>query len=889
MTETLLTIKYFIPAARSKQVSRPRLIAKLNDGLHRKLTLISAPAGFGKTTLVVDWLEDLEARNAVETQSNVKFAWLSLDESDNDQPRFLLYFISSLVHHGVIGATVGEDLMRMLQSSPAAPINSILIKLINALSAASQKIMFVLDDYHLIELQSIHDALNFLIRNMNPQLHLVIVTREDPQLSQAKLRAKDQLTEVRAADLRFTPDEASEYLGNVMGLDLEPEEIITLDCRTEGWITGLQLAAISLQGRKDTSALINSFSGTHRYVVDYLIEEVLDQQPEATREFLLQTSILAQLTGSLCDAVTSKMNSQHTLESLEKSNLFIIPLDNDRHWYRYHHLFADLLGTRLQRQETAGSKDVAVEELHISASKWYEENGMDVEAFHHAALANDYDRAERLIEGEGLPISFRGIVSPVLYWFDSLPESIFISRPSLWVTYAMTLLTIGQVGQAEEKLLAAENALKDARDNELNKDLVGRIACIRANMAVGSKDIGILLEQLDSAFENLDPKNLTYRSAATWNLGVAFEFQGKREAAREAFSEALKDSEFSGNIYIQALASTGLANIQLAQNQLKEAEKSYWRVLDLVGDLPIPVGVHIHYCLGKIYYEWNKLDLARIHADECLILAEPFKEQNDTFYACRLLLAKLNFTEGDIAGAQRLVDEVEQSISKMNFPILIQEFVETRVSWLVISGDIEGAAELAEKSNDNRTKIRNLIARGKNLRAIAMLDADFKMAVGSDLRDDMLKALVLLSIAHNAEGDHDKALRVLDEGLSMAKTGGFIRTFVDEGPQMAELLYSLYSGGKKTEYIQTVLAAFPIEESSTMPREVGGEWIEPLSNRELEVLQLIAEGLTNQEVGSKLFLSLNTVKVHTRNIFSKLRVNNRTQAVSKARALGLLN
>jgi LuxR family maltose regulon positive regulatory protein len=889
MPETLLSTKFFIPTGRPQLVSRPRLNEKLNGGLQRKLTLISAPAGFGKTTLVADWLKNLEGEGDGEKQSKVLSAWLALDESDNDPTRFYSYFISSLTHFKVIGDVVGNDLLSMLQSPQMSSIEGVLTELINALSRISQKIIFVLDDYHLIDLQSVHDTLGFLLENSPQQFHLAIATREDPQISLGRLRAGGQLTELRAIDLRFTSDEAADFLNEAMGLELTSGDVAKLESRTEGWIAGLQLAAISLQGRENPTELINSFTGSHRFVVDYLIEEVLDQQLEDVQQFLLQTSILDQLNGSLCDAVTGEVNSQQILENLEWSNLFIIPLDNDRHWYRYHHLFADLLGTRLQRQETTGIREVSVEELHIRASKWYEENGMEVEAFHHAALANDFDRAERLIEGNGLPISFRGIAAPVLSWLDSLPVPILNSHPSFWVSYAMTLLTIGQVDQAEEKLLAAENALEDAEDNGFTRDLFGRIATIRANIAVGPRQAETILEQLKIAFNNLDPQNLTYRTAAIWNLGIAHEFQGNREAAREAYSEAITKSKIAGNVYIQVLASTGLANIQLAQNQLREAEKTFKRVLNLVGDLPIPVGVHVHHCLGQIYYEWNEQDLAKKHANECLILAKPFKDQNDTYYECRLLLAKIHFAEGDLESAKRLLDEVGQSFSTTQFPNLFYALVETRVRWLLKGGHIEEAFDLAEEHDNSRSKSRVFIAQGKYSNALEILDAENKKAEEMDLRDEVLASLILRAITHSAMSDQDKALSLLEEGIRMAKPGGFIRIFVDEGSQMAKLLYSLISEDKNTEYIQKVLAAFPVEQSSKKLSEVEGEWIEPLSEREIEVLQLIAEGMTNQEVGSKLFLSLNTVKVHTRNIYSKLHVNNRTQAVSKAKGLGLLD
>ena len=393
MTTPLLTTKLYIPPVRPELVPRPRLIEKLNEGLHRKLTLISAPAGFGKTTLVTEWLDNLRLDAKKETQIKNRIAWLSLDEGDNDPTRFLSYFIAALNQIEGIDATFGKGAQSMLQSPQTPPTEAIITSLINEFAEVTDKYVFVLDDYHLIEAQPIHETLSFLLEHLPSQLHLVNVTREDPHLPLARLRSQDQLTELRVTDLRFTSSEAAEFLTKVMGLSLSLEEITALETRTEGWIAGLQMAAISLQGRADTASYIQAFTGSHRFVLDYLVEEILQRQPELVRSFLLQTSVLDRLSGPLCDAITGQEDGRGTLEALERSNLFIVPLDDKRQWYRYHHLFADVLQARSMEEQPHQAPI-----LHRRASEWYEKNGSPADAVHHALASEDFERVAVLAE-----------------------------------------------------------------------------------------------------------------------------------------------------------------------------------------------------------------------------------------------------------------------------------------------------------------------------------------------------------------------------------------------------------------------------------------------------------------------------------------------------------
>src|SRR5215211_3078544 len=399
MSTPILATKLYVPPPQSRVVLRPRLTERLDEGLHRRLTLISAPAGFGKTTLLSDWVAGCERLAA----------WLSLDEADSDPTRFLAYLVAALQ---TIAPNIAEGVLGALQSPQPPPTESILTVLLNEVTTVEDEIVLVLDDYHLIDATAVDDALTFLLEHLPPRMHLVIATREDPNLPLARLRARGQLGELRAADLRFTPSEAAEFLEGVMGLSLSAEDIAALEDRTEGWIAGLQLAALSMQGHKDATSFIESFTGSHRFVLDYLVEEVLQQQPEGVQALLLRTSILERLCGPLCDAVLldPAASGQKTLEYIERANLFLVPLDNERHWYRYHHLFAELLQQRLQQSaaSSAGDEVGDVAELHRRASGWYEDNGLEIEAFRHAAAAHDVERAERLVEGEGIPLQFRG-------------------------------------------------------------------------------------------------------------------------------------------------------------------------------------------------------------------------------------------------------------------------------------------------------------------------------------------------------------------------------------------------------------------------------------------------------------------------------------------------
>ncbi|WP_219836907.1 LuxR C-terminal-related transcriptional regulator [Paenibacillus sp. R14(2021)] len=619
MYTSIMVTKLYIPAPRPKAVLRRRLTERLSDGFHRKLTLISAPAGYGKTTLICEWLAEC-GRPA---------AWLSLDKGDNELTRFLTCIISSL---RMLAENIGEGVLAVLQSPQLPPIESILTALLNEIAVIPAPFILVLDDYDAVNSESIDDAVSFLLDHLPTHMHLVMITCETPRIPLARLRARDQLTELRVADMKFTLSEAEVFLNQAMGLNLSMDHIAALESRTEGWVAGLQLAALSIQGDYGADQLIQSFTGSHHFVLDYLVEEVLQRQPEAVQTFLLRTSILDRLCGSLCDDVMldPAVSGMEFLIDLDRKNLFVVPLDHERCWYRYHHLFADLLRRRLQ--ESLDGSNIA--KLHERASVWYEDNGFEIEAFHHAVESQDIERAGRLLEGEGAPLHLRGAAGLSLNWLESLPAAELDARPALWVIYGSALLIAGKPTRVEHKLRAAEAALEGVEQDAAIRDLTGLIAATRATLAllmmagnpdrpdrnlqaaetfmqnsesedktdglveviahgrdagIGAKhEIETVIEQSRRALEYLRPDNLPVRTAAAWMLGVACQRRGDRSGAHEAFNEVITNSQTMGHKLMAVVANIGLGQLQEAENRPDLAVKSYQEALLLAGDMPLP-------------------------------------------------------------------------------------------------------------------------------------------------------------------------------------------------------------------------------------------------------------------------------------------------------------
>jgi len=883
MPEPLLQTKLYVPPTRPIIVLRPRLIEKLNGGIHCKLTLISAPAGYGKTTLVSEWT----------ASCGKPVAWLSLDERDNDPARFLIYFVSAL---RTIKADIGDGVLRSLQSPQPPPTESILTVLLNEITTIPENFVIVLDDYHVIDSKPVALALTFLIEHLPPQIHLVIATREDPLLPLARLRARGQLIELRAADLRFTPAETTDFLNRVVGLNLSSENINALETRIEGWIAGFQLAALAmhtLQGKQDTANFIQSFTGSHHFVLDYLIEEVLQQRSENVQTFLLRTSILERMCGPLCEAVLGfpSATGQQTLEYLERANLFIVPLDIEKRWYRYHHLFAELLRQRLHLSDiTFKEEGESLAELHRRASQWFEDNGLELEAFQHAIAAKDIERAERLIQGKGMPLYFRGGAVPILKWLESLPTTVLDARPSLWVTSASATLTIGLVAGVEQKAQAAEAALQFAEQNDITRDLIGRIASVRATLAVTQHQVETIITQSRRALEYLHPNNLPERAGIIWKLAYAYQLQGNRTAARLAYTEALSTCEAIGRTVIAMMAAIGLGNIQEAENQVVIAAETYQLALKLGGDPPPPPACDAHLGLARIFYQWNDLDTAQKHAEKSIPLAQQIVNTDRTVL-CELFLARLMIAKGNVAGAAVLLAQAYQTAVQQNFVHRILDLAAQRVIVLIYQGNLEAAALLSQKHQLPLSQARVYLAQGETSEALSVLEPLRQQMEAKGWVDEQLKVMVLQAVALHAKGKKDKAVQMLGEALAMAEPGGFIRIFVDEGNPMAQLLLETATRGIMPDYIGKILAAFETQKQNREikpDQPINQTLIEPLSQRELEILQLLAKGLSNRKIGAQLFLALDTVKGHNRNIFYKLEVQTRTEAVVRAYELGLL-
>jgi LuxR family maltose regulon positive regulatory protein len=914
MSAPILATKLFIPPPRSKIVHRPRLIAGLNEGIsaNHKLTLISAPAGFGKTTLVSEWVAHCER----------PVAWLSLDEEDNDPTRFLTYLVTTLQ---MIMANIGEGVLGALQSPQPPAIESILIALLNEITTILDPFILVLDDYHVIDSKPVDEALAFLLEHLPPQMHLVITTREDPHLPLARLRARGQLTELRAADLRFTPAEAADFLNPVMGLNLSAEDVSALETRTEGWIAGLQLAAISMHGLQDTAGFIKSFTGSHHFVLDYLMEEVLQQESESIRTFLLRTSILDRLCGPLCDSVlgSPSTSGQETLEYLERANLFIVPMDNERRWYRYHHLFADVLRMHL----TAEQPD-QVSALHRRASEWYEHNGSAADAIRHALAAGDFERAATLVE-RTIPETRRnrqGATVTELGWLKALPDELVRFRPVLCVDYAYALFGGGEPEAVEARLRDAERWLGTPADTagmvvvdeEEFRRLPGMIALLRGARALARGDMPETAKNARRALDLAPADAPLMLGGAASQLGLVAWTSGDLDTARRMTADGMANVRLAGYISSAIGGSIVLADIQIAQGRLHEAMTTYERALQWAAEPGAPVqrgAADMYVGMSALQCEHNDLKTA----EQLLLTSQALGElagmpQNP--YRWRAAMARIREVQGDPDGALDLLDQAERlyngAFSPNVRPIAARKTrvwaaqgrLDESLAWAREQGlSVENELSYLREF-DHITLVRVLLACYQGDRtdrsiqeAMGLLERLRKAAEEGGRNGSLIEILVLQAMACHAQGDVASALIPLQHALSLAEPEGYIRMLVDEGPPMAQLLFEAASRGIMPDYTGKLLAAFEAEKRPVPgPGKIEDKpglppaqpLIDPLSQRELTILQLIAQGLSNREIGERLFLALDTVKGHNRRIFEKLQVQSRTEAIARARELGLL-
>ena len=947
MPAPILATKLYIPPPRANVVSRPRLVERLNEGLQRKLTLISAPAGFGKTTLVSEWIAALAPSTLpLGEGAGVRLAWLSLDEADGDPARFLTYLVAALQ---TIMADIGEGLLGALQSPQPPPTEALLTTLLNEITSLPNNIVLVLDDYHGIDSRPVDEALAFLLKHLPPQMHLVITTREDPDLPLARMRARGQLTELRAADLRFTPAEAAEFLNQMMGLNLSGEDIAALDKRTEGWITGLQLAALAMQGsfstqgRPDASRFIQSFTGSHRFVLDYLVEEVLGRQEPEIQEFLLKTSILDRMNASLCEALIGDSgkkvaDSAARLDYLERANLFVVALDNQRGWYRYHHLFADLLRDQLAQRlpdQTAA--------LHLRAGDWFEGCGLLEEAIAHTLASGEMERAARLVERIAIQMFVGEQQSILSRWIDALPESVVKARPWLCLYHAWAHHWVGLRGQVEEWLVSAETAL--ARIPSApgqpgssaiaglmtpieRRSLLGHITAIRAYNMLTSGDLPGVMELAPRALTLLS-EGEHVRTTLAVALGGAYWGQGNVLAAQDAFETARANALRGGHRYLSVPSACYVGMQQTKRALLHEAYETYSRARELAiapDGSEVPVAGFPNIKMGDLLREWNDLPAASLLVVKGVEQATQLG-QADVLTDAYVALARLDLAQGAFDEVWEALRKADDLVRRTSIdPFIVCWLEDCRVRSLLASGDLDAAMRWATDSGLTTDGVlsyhydlhhinlaRVFVAQGAADRsgpwlsqALALLGRLQAAAVQAGWVQEEIKCGILQALAIQAQGNRQSALEALERVLLLAEHGGYIRLFGDEGEPMRLLISDFklqiekQSGGQihpLTGYVEKLLAAFtppaavpqPKIGNLLVPGSLQGKalMIEPLSERELEVLKLLRTEMSGPEIARELIVSLNTLRTHTKNIFNKLDVNNRRAAVHRAEQLDM--
>lgn len=916
----LLRTKLFVPQVQQHLVVRQRLLQRLEAGQQRTLTLVSAPAGFGKTTLVRAWLGS----------SGRPAAWLSLDEGDNDPVRFLAYLVAALQ---TVAPAVGASLPggAGAHGPQPPPSEAILTMLINDISAVSDPFVLVLDDYHRVDAEPIDRALTFLIEHLPPQLHLIITTRQDPALPLARLRARGQMTELRASDLRFTPDEAAEYLNQVMGLDLSAADIAALEGRTEGWIAGLQLAVLSLQGHQDVPGFIRAFAGDHRFIADYLVDEVLQRQPADVRAFLLQTSILDRLHGPLCDAVTGQVGGAAQLEALARGNVFVVPLDDQRRWYRYHHLFADVLRSHLQQEQPA-----LVPMLHQRASAWYAEHAALDDAIRHAQAGQDHDRAADLIE-RALPPLRRGRLGVTLHgWLQGVPDDVLRRRPVLTVTAAWALMAVGEFDGADARLQDAERWL-DATGNDPDahisaanglpeelRRVPGMVSAYRAAhaQALGRQDDA--MRHAQQALERTDADEHLVRGAAAALLGLAHWSRGELNAAVEQFAAGMAHLD---QMDMEADVITGDLNIsamQVAQGRLREATRTLEQAVQRARQQRDPGLYGLSDLLvrqSEIACERNLLALAHEQLQTSQQVARGIGVMHN-HARWTIALAQVRAAEGDLDGALTLLDEAERRYERDYAPNL-RPIPALRARIWIAQGRMDAALDWARAAHLAPTDDLSYLREFEHLTLARLLLAEHtQTATTTDLQQlttfvqrllraaeegdrvgSVIEAFLLLAHAQTLASDQPAALAALARALQLAEPDGYVRLFLDAGPPVGELLatYAAQRTQPVSAHVRQVLAAVRLPGASaadttaptpTIPpahhaRDNDND-VEALSARELDVLRLLATEMSGPEIARELSVSLNTLRTHTKNIYSKLGVSTRRAAVRRATELTLL-
>lgn len=917
---SLLATKLYIPALRPHRVPRPRLTARMQAGTAGPLTLVSAPAGFGKSTLLSEWIH----------AGGRPVAWVSLDEGDNDPIRFLGYLVTALQK---LRPGLGEDALtalRHVQSPSPQALDAILTSLLNEIHATAADLVLVLDDYHAVDSPEVHRIVQFLLDRLPPRLHLVLATRVDPPLHLSRLRARGQLCELRARDLRFTSQEAADFLNQAMGLALSTAEVEALEERTEGWAVGLQMAALSLQGRRnveDVEAFIAQFTGSHRFVLDYLTDEVLSRQPAPVREFLLRTAILTRLSAPLCDALLEgdpgQEDGQSILETLDAANLFLIPLDDTRTWYRYHHLFGTLLRHQLERQ--VGPAGVAA--LHERAGDWYAAHGYPEDALEHALAAGALDRATELISEHALPRLMAADAGTVIRWIRALPPEWLDRRPELRLTYAWALVAQLELKAAEAQLRAAEQTLAGAAPAGAGAEVEAHLLTLRGLLVRTAGQNREAIELYRQAFARLEEDGGFLRGILSLELGTAYLTTGDLTAAEAAFEAARTASDRAGNTFAALGAEWHLAEILVARGRLHDAlALARWslRRAEERGGRNAPGAAMAHGILAELHREWNDLPAAVELAGRAWELGKRGEIANGLLVGS-LYMGRVLQSLGDFPGALAALDRAEAIMARTGQPGWIAIIhllrcgiqlaqsraegnpaaLEDAARWArdfgLLSGWRQGFAE--KLPGIHRCEFpylivaRILAAQGDTGTALEVLETIRAGAEQGGRVHSLIEILILEALIREGCGEREAALAGLRRALALAEPEGFVRIFVDEGPELAGLVRQAAPEAVSPDYARRLAEAFgteaPEPPASPAPPAVlavppSQELPETLSGREVEVLQLIATGLSNADAGRRLFIAPSTVKKHLENIYAKLGTRNRTQAIARAREAGLL-
>lgn len=889
----LLPTKLFIPRLRLPLVERPQLLHRLSQAVERKLTLICAPGGFGKTALLSQW--------AANAGGHTRLGWVSLTETDNDPATFWLYVAAALDR---IEEGLGRDLQAMVCSAPEGASGSLWMACVSRVSEFPHDLVLVLDDYHMIANPDIHRAVGSLLEHLPPQMHLVISSRTDPPISLARLRAAGDLLEVRSQELRFSLDEAGALLNHLKGLGLRPDQLAALDDRTEGWAAGLQMAALALQGRTDVEGFVTAFAGSHRFIVDYLGEEVIERQPEAVRRFLLRTSILDRLTGPLCDQVTGEPDGQAMLHRLEHENLFIAELDDQREWYRYHHLFADVLRARLRDREPELEPL-----LHQRASAWFEAQGQMPDAVRHALAAGDTARAAELVELAMDEMLGRGEMQTVLTWLESLPRETISARPNLAIAYALRLVDAGRLDPAEGLLQEAEASVErlPGVDEATIRATRGKVAATRALVRRIHQDLPAAVELSLQALDLLPESEISWRGPVSLRLAGAYHQLGDLERAAAGYMQAAALSHQAGDIHHEVITICAQARLLIEEGRTGEAEEAYRKALRLCaeqGAAGLAASSAAHFSLAVLLRLRNELVEAEHQVVEAIRCATRGGHVEARVYGY-MLLAFLEQSKGETERAHALVRQAEElAPPEVDWVGRLIKALEAQL-WLM-QGKLQAAAEWARAhahmvSDDLFaplavevvTLLRVYIATGQTAPLLERLER-LRSAIPPSARLPMEHEFSLYeAIAHHLAGDDARALAELEKALAAAQRTGLVGCIVETGPWVVPLLRRALPDSPRASLVAELLRilgadAAPAPGADVRHARSPQPLLEPLSERELEVLGLVAVGASNQEIADRLFVALTTVKKHMGNIFGKLGATNRVQAITRAKELDLI-